>query len=122
MRLEKTNDLMGILGNSSKHSRLGLPHHLSHTPSHRFQDLLESFQSRLSMPRKTLHFFQHSLRLMHNLSRQAPQFSISFDAPFLPLWPLQPSRQGDCDHLLVHTAHPITNSSYSPELNPDELL
>jgi hypothetical protein len=40
VRLEKTHDLVRILGDPSKYSRLGLPHYLSHTPGHRFQDLL----------------------------------------------------------------------------------
>ena len=36
VRLEKTYDLVRILGDPLKHSRLGLPYHLSHTPGHRF--------------------------------------------------------------------------------------
>jgi hypothetical protein len=112
VRLEKTHDLVRILGNSSKHSRLGLPHHLSHTPSHRFQDLPESFPSRLPVPSKMLHFFQHSFRLMHNLSRYTHQFPISLDTRFPAFRSLQPPRQGH--HLLVYTAHAVTNPLFQP--------
>src|SRR5262249_37736687 len=35
VRLENTQDLMGILRDPLKHARLGLPHHLWRTPGHR---------------------------------------------------------------------------------------
>jgi hypothetical protein len=52
VRLEKTHDLMRILGNSSKHPRPGLAHHLSHTPGYRFQGPPETLQPCLLVLRR----------------------------------------------------------------------
>src|SRR5262249_10310107 len=111
VRLENAQDLIGVLGDPLKHARLGLSDYLSHTPAHRFQNRPERLQPPCPPPtRKVLRFLQHSLVLIQNLSRSTQQFPTALHAPFLTLRSFQPSRQGDGHHLLVHTAHAVTNA------------